>query len=114
MTLQSTCFAKLVLASVLAAMAFGMMAEPAAAQYDPSQTYINRYNSARSLSGSSLANRLGDISNDNFNAISFDDVRFTLDDLWRDPNNSNNLIQIYTSGRRPDLPIIPDRRNRIY
>lgn len=96
MTLQSTCFAKLVLASVLAAMAFGMMAEPAAAQYDPSQTYINRYNSARSLSGSSLANRLGDISNDNFNAISFDDVRFTLDDLWRDPNNSNNLIQIYT------------------
>lgn len=78
-------------------MFFGMVAEPAAGQFDPSQTYINRYNAARSLSGSSLASRLGDISNDNFNSVSLDDARFTLDDLWRDPNNSNNLIQIYTS-----------------
>lgn len=88
--------AKFALGSILLVNFLLLQVEQAAGQFDPSSTYVGRYDAARGLSGSALASRLANIASDNFTQVTFDDARFTLDDLWRDPNNSNNLIQIYS------------------
>ncbi len=54
------------------------------------------YQSAQGLSGNALISELRTIINRNKVTISYDDARYILDETDRDPNNSNNLILVYT------------------
>ena len=56
-------------------------------------TYLT---SATDLDGSSLLLQLRTIINNGFDGVSYGDARYILDETDEDPNNSNNVIQVYT------------------
>lgn len=54
------------------------------------------YESADGLSGAALLAELHAIINQGFNQLSYDDAKWVLEESDRDPNNSNNIILVYT------------------
>jgi len=54
------------------------------------------YDSAAGLSGQALLEELHDIINDGFKQMSYDDAKWVLAESDRDPNNSGNVILVYT------------------
>ncbi len=56
----------------------------------------NYYMSAMNLSGNALLLELRSIVNSGFDGVSYGEARYILDETDEDPNNSNNVIQVYT------------------
>ena len=54
------------------------------------------YQSADGLSGETLLLALNTIINNGFNQMSYDDAKWVLEESDRDPNNTNNVILVYT------------------
>lgn len=54
------------------------------------------YNSADGLTGTALLEELHAIINEGFNQLSYDDAKWVLEESDKDPNNSNNVILVYT------------------
>lgn len=59
------------------------------------------YDEAAGLSGNDLLQRLRLIINSDVNRLSYDDAKTILAESDRDPNNENNVIQVYTGNSVP-------------
>jgi endonuclease I len=73
--------------------------------YDPEAELIlsSYYASAQSLTGEPLLLELRSIINTGLIRVSYGDSRYILDETDRDPNNQNNLINIYLGTSVPGI-----------
>ena len=62
---------------------------------NPAYDAPSNYYSGATGTGAALKSQLKTIISTGFVAYSYGDARYILDDLWRDPNNANNVILIY-------------------
>ncbi|MFA7075947.1 MAG: endonuclease [Candidatus Izemoplasmatales bacterium] len=61
-----------------------------------SSSNLPYYDSSQGLVGTDLFNELNRIINNGFKQLSYDDAKWVLEESDRDPNNSNNVILVYT------------------
>ncbi|MFP4078970.1 MAG: endonuclease I family protein, partial [Candidatus Izemoplasmataceae bacterium] len=62
---------------------------------------MNYYNDAEGLYGDNLESALRTILNNGTNNAGYGEARYILDEADQDPNNPNNLIQVYTGDSVP-------------